>query len=410
MVNSINVFNLEEMKIAEIIQNNSNAIRQMLEDMKRHLQTKSSEVQTRSKKIIDTLSPIFFTDFPNYQKQVEELTLPFCQSHNQLIEHLAFVESMIQKLSQPKIELTDGEEPFLGRLFLESKLGSPESMRSELGKYLKKLKLMSDIIWLTLSRYGSITTMWNSECSWSVIRAHLCQTGQAREFYEKTPFNNLTWEVKSEKEEEYDTLAKELADSALEDCVEKRDFFMKCFSDFKFEKLMSDFEGCVSKFSDQFPNLIIDFVFSQENSDSSNQLLESLLTLESTFLDEKKKLQAFYNQFQEFLNEIKEKLAPIFHKQREYETSDFGDCHRAHSGYRYVELYQELKNLIVKLTAVLENKCQDTCKCNHLTQEDYHRMTRPDIYGVIVHTRVVMTPVETEEVDKLVRDFFARFH
>lgn len=410
MVNSINVFNLEEMNIAEIIQNKSNAIQQMLEDMKRRLQTKSSKVQTQSKKIIDILYPKFFTDFLNYQKQVEELTLPFRQSHNQLIEHLAFVESMIQKLSQPEFELTDGEEPFLGRLFLASKLGSPESMRSELGEYSKKLKSMSDIIWLTLSRYKSITTMWNSECSWSVIRAHLCQTGQAQKFYETTPFNNLTWEIKSEKDEEYNNLAKELADSALEYCVEKRNIFMKCFSDFKFEKLMSDFERCVSKFSDQFPNSIIDFVFSQENSDSSNQLLDSLLTLESMFLDEKKKVQAFYKQIQEFLNEIKEKLTPIFHKQREYETRDFGDCHRAHSGYQYVELYPEFKNLIMKLTAVLENKCQNTCRCNHLTQEDYRRMMRPDIYGVIVHTPVVMTPVETEKVDELVRDFFARFH
>lgn len=405
-------FYLEEMNIVEIIQNNPNpnAIRKMLEDMKLHLQTEISDVQTRSKKIIDTLSPIFFTDFPNYQKQVEKLTLPFRQSHNQLIEHLAFVESMIQKLSQPKIELTDGEELFLGRLFLTSKHGSPKSIRSELGEYSKKLKSMSYIIWLTLSRYKSITTMWNSECSWSVIRTYLCQTRQAQEFYETTSFNNLTWEIKSEKEEEYNNLAKELADLALKYCVEKLDFFMKCFSDFKFEKLMSDFEGCVSKFSDQFPNSIIDFFFSQENSDFSNQLLESLLTLESTFLDEKKKLQEFYKQFQEFLNEIKEKLTPIFHKQREYETRDFGDCHRAHSGYQYVELYPELKYLIMKLTAVLENKCQNTCRCNHLTPEDHRQMMRPDLYGVIVHTRVVMTPVETEEVDKLVRDFFARFH
>ena len=137
--------------------------------------------------------------------------------------------------------------------------------------------------------------------------------------------------------------------------------------------------------------------------------MESLLTLESTFIDEKKKLQAFSKQFYEFLNEIKANLTPIFQKQREYETCDFEDCHRAYSGYRYVELYPELKNLIMKLTAVLENKCQDTCKCKRLTREDYRQMTQPDLYPGIVHIRVVMTPVETAEVDKLVREFFARF-
>lgn len=400
------------MKITYFIQNNPNAIRQMLEDTKLRLQTESNEVEMKLKNISTSLVPMLLKDFQNYQEQVDKQILPFRQRHNQLIEHLALVESMIQKLSQPKLELTDGEEEqFLDRLFLASKLGSPESMRLELGEYLKKLKFMSDIIWLTLSRYKSITTMWNSECSLYVVRAYLCQTGKGQDFYETTPFNYLTWEIKREKEKEYDTLAKKLADLELKYCVEKRDFFMKCFSDFKFEELKSNFEGCVSKFSEQSPIPIIDFVFSRENLDSSNKLLESLLTLESTFLDEKKKLQAFYKQFKEFLNEIKEKLTPIFHKHHEYETRNFGDCHRAHSGYRYEEPEQDLKYLIMKLTAVLEPKCQNTCMCNHLTPEYYRRMnSHPHIYGKIVHTRVVMKPVETEEVDKLVGEFFARFH
>jgi hypothetical protein len=398
------------MIIAEIIQTYLTNIRQMLEDMKKCLENAKKDVEVETQKIVVIVSKAhIFDSFDKFTSILEEQAGPFLKKHNKLLHQLALVESMIQKLSQPSFELTDREETFLSRLFLASKLGSPEPIRLELGEYLKKLKLMSDIIYLTLSRYKGITTMWNSECSWYVVRAHLCQTRKGQEFYDTGAFNYLTWDIKPEKENDYDTLAKELAVSALEYCVENLDIFKQCFSDFNFEKLMSDFEGCVSNFSEQFPIPIIDFVFSQEKSESSNQLLESLLTLESTFLDEKKKLQTFYKQFQAFLKEISEKLTPILYQQREYETRDFRDCHRAHSGYRYVELYPELKNLIVKLTAVLENKCQDTCKCNHLTSEDYRQMKRPDLYPEIVHTKVVMTPVEKAKVDELVREFFARF-
>lgn len=392
------------MKITDFIQQNT--LKGMLEKMKTCLQNESNEVQKQLKKILDILVPMLLTDFPNYQKKVDEQTLQIRKRHKLLLERLALIESMIQKLSQPKFELTDGEEQFLGRLFLASKLGSPESMRSELGEYSKKLKWISDITYLTLSRYKGIMTMWNSEY---VVRAYLCQTGKGPDFYQMSSFRYLTWDLKPEKEKDYETLAKELADSALEYCVEKRDIFKQLFSDFNFEKLMSDFEGCVSEFSEQFQIQIIDYVFSQAESESSNRLLESLLTLETTFLDEKKKLQTFYKQFQAFLKEISEKLTPIFQKKREYETCNFGDCHRAHSGYRYVELYPELKNLIVKLTAVLENKCQDTCKCKRLTPEDYRQMTRPDLYPGIVHIRVVMTLAETAEVDELVRAFSRGF-
>ena len=409
MVNSINIFvylHLEEMITVEIIQNNLKQLKNMLEDMKLRLQTERNEIQTELKNILIILFPKLLTGFQSYQNEVEEQTLPFRQRHNQLLEQLTFVESMIQKLSQPKIELTDGEEQFLGRLFLASKLGSPESMSSELGEYLKKLKLRSDIIWLTLNRYKCIMTTWYSEY---VVRAYLCQTGKGQDYYETGSFNYLTWEIKPEKMKDYDALAKELTESAMKYCVENRDIFMKCFSGFKFKKLMSDFQGYVSTFSEQFPIPIIDFVFSQEESESSNQLLESLLTLESTFIDEKKKLQAFSKQFYEFLNEIKANLTPIFQKQREYETHDFGDCPLANSRYRYQELEQDLKYLMMKLTAVLENKCQNTCRCNHLTPEDHRQMTRPDLYPGIVHIRMVMTLAETAEVDELVRKFFESF-
>jgi hypothetical protein len=388
------------MKITDFIQHNQKNFLKMLEEMKLRLQNESNEVKKQLKKILETLVPMLLTDFPNYQKQVDEQTLPFRQRHKLLLERLDLVESMIQKLSQPELELTDNEGEFLSRLFLASKLGSPESMRLEINEYLKNLKLMSDIIYLTLSRYKGITTMWNSECSWYVVRAHLCQTGKGRDFYQMDFFGSLTWDVKREKDTDYDTLAKKLADSALEYCVFQRNIFKQCFSDFNFEKLMSDFEGCVSAFSEQFPIQIIDYVFSQEESESSNRLLESLLTLESTFLDEKKKFQTFYKQFQAFLKEISGKLTPILYQQREYETRNFGDCPRSNSSYRYEELCSDLKYLIMKMTDVLENKCQNTCECNHL---------KPDLYPGIVHTPVVMTPVETAEVDKLVREFFARF-
>jgi hypothetical protein len=394
------------MIIAEIIQTYLKKIRQMLEDMKKCLENAKKDVEVETQKIVVIVSKAhIFDSFDNFTSILEEQAGPFLKKHNKLLHQLALVESMIQKLSQPSFELTDREEMFLSRLFLASKLGSPESIKSEIHKCLENVKLMSDIIYLSLSRYGSVMTMWNSHL---FVRAHLCQTGKGQEFYDTGAFNYLTWDIKPEKEKDYETLAKKLADSALEYCVENLNIFKQCFFDFNFEKLMSDFEGCVSAFSEQFPIPIIDFIFSKEESDSFNRLLESLLTLESTFLDEKKKLQTFYKQFQAFLKEISGKLTPILYQQREYETRDFGDCHRSNSGYQYEELRSDLKYLIMTMTDVLENKCQRTCRCNHLTPEDYRQMKLPDLYPRIVHTIVVMTPVETAKVDELVREFFAR--
>ncbi len=398
------------MTIKRIIQTYLQQIKEMLKQMKLRLQDESNKVETQLKNVLNTLVQMLLTDFPNYQKQVDEQTLSFRQRHELLREWLALVESMIQKLSQHPFELTDREEMFLSRLFLASKLGSPNSIKSEVHKCLKDVKLMSDIVYLTLIRYSRVMTRMNSHL---FVRAHLYKIGKQEEFYvyPESYSSCLSWFIKPEKQNDYRVLAEELTDSALKYCVEKRNIFKQCFYDFNFEKLMSDFEGCVSAFSEQFPIPIIDFVFSQEESDFFNKLLESLLTFESTFIDEKKKLHAFSTQiYAPFLKEISEKLAPILSKQHYYETRDFGDCPRLNSGYQYKELCSDLKYLIMTMTDVLQNKCQQTCMCINITPNECHRMnSQPHIFGKIVHTIVVMKPDETVEVDKLVREFFAKF-
>ena len=54
---------------------------------------------------------------------------------------LAIVKLLISKISQPQIELTENEQWVLVRLFLESKLCSPELMISELEQSMKKLEI-----------------------------------------------------------------------------------------------------------------------------------------------------------------------------------------------------------------------------------------------------------------------------
>lgn len=172
-------------------------------------------------------------------------------------------------------------------------------------------------------------------------------------------------------------------------CAEKFNAFKQQFSGFKFNELLSNLQKCVSIFSEQFPISIINFVFSQEKSDVFKSLLESLLTFESTFLDEKKKFQPFSVQIHTFLSEINTKLERIFDSQLAYETRDFGDCPHARQGYKYEEPLSNLGSLIMKLIAVWKNDCHSTCKACRYSYEK-------------VHTPVVMTPAEIAEVDKLV--------
>ncbi len=340
-------------------------------DLQKHIKQGEAE----AKKFLERLFAQYFPNsIPEFARQVEEQMLPFSESQNRLIEQLTFVESMIQKLSQQQFKLTDEEEEFLSRLFLASKLGSPESMKVEFDEYLKKLKLMSEIVDLLLYRYIRIV----QSSSLYMVRIHLFETGCAETFYEKSTFSSITWDLKRDKDEEFSKIAKECTELEMRYCAEKFNAFKQQFSDFKFNELLSNLQKCVSIFSEQFPISIIDFVFSQEKSDVFKSLLESLLTLETTFLDEKKKFQQFSVQIQTFLNEINTKLERIFDSQRAYETHDFGDCHHTWKGYEFKEPLSNVNSLIMKLTAVWKNACK-------------------------AHTPVVMTPAEIAHVDDFVK-------
>ena len=311
------------------------------------------------------------------------------------IEQLDFVESMIQKLSQQKFELTSEEEEFLSRLFLASKLSSPESMKVEFDEHLKKLKLMSDIVDLLLFRYNRIMR----SSSHNMARNHLINIDCAETFYERSAFGgNITWDFKHDKDEEFSNIAKELTESEMRYCAERYYAFKQQFSGFKFNELLYNLREYVSIFSDQFPNSSIDFVFSQKKSDVFKTLLDSLLTFESTFLDEKKKFQEFSKQIQTFFNEIEKKLERIFDSQRAFETRDFGACHHAWQGYEFREPLSNVNSLIIKLIAVWKNDCHDTCKACHYSHADSLYL-----YDKKVHTQVVMTPAEIAQVDELVK-------
>jgi hypothetical protein len=320
--------------------------------------------------------------------------LPFSESQKRLIEQLTFVESMIQKLSQQQFKLTDREEEFLSRLFLASKLGSSESMKVEFDEYSKKLKLMSEIVDLLLYRYIRIV----QSSSLYMVRIHLVGDDLAETFYDKTDFGNITWDMKSGKDQEFSDLAKKLISDSMTYCAERYDAFKQQFSGFKFNELLSDFQtSVVSTFSKQFQISTIEFVFSQEKSDVFKSLLESLLTFESTFLDEKKKFKQFSKEIMTFLNEINTKLERIFDSRRAYDTRDFGACHHTWQGYKFIEPLSDVGSLLIKLTAVWKKACDDNCRaCHHSHSDSQH------LYGKIVHTPVVMTPAEIAEVDKLV--------
>jgi hypothetical protein len=321
-----------------------------------------------------------------------------------LLPRRAFVQSLIQKLSQPQLELSPDEQGFLIRLFLASKLSSPELMTSELEQCMKNLKMMFDTIALTLFRYYSI----HQCCPEAFVRSYLCSIGKEREFYDPTNSGSFcTFDVIRRKEQEYDEVRKELANSAKIFCVETYNMFNQRLSTFEFNKLMSEFQSGVSKFSERFGcgNQIYEIAFNRELFDSNfmNYLLVSLLTFESKFIEEKQKLQDFSNQFAASLKEILEKIELINHKQYEYKTTDFGYAdHQPTPRSSYTEPFEESRDLAALLNAVLENKCQQNCECNH--RLFVNGQWKPNL-DQIVHKPVVMTPAEIAQVGRFVASF-----
>ena len=321
-----------------------------------------------------------------------------------LLPRCASVQSLIQKLSQPQLELSPDEQGFLIRLFLASKLSSPELMTSELEQCMKNLKMMFDTIALTLFRYYRI----HQYCPEAFVRNHLCSVRKEREFYDPTNSGSFfTFDVIRRKEQEYDEVRKELFDLAKTFCVEKYNMFNQLLSTFEFNKLMSDFQSGVSKFSERFgcENRIYEIAFNRKlfDSDFMNYLLVSLLTFESKFIEEKQKLQDFSNQFAAALKEILEKIEPIINSHREYETTDFGYAdHQPTPRSSYTEPFEESRDLAALLNAVLENKCEIRCDCNH--RRFVNGQLKPDL-DQIVHKPVVMTPDEIAQVGRFVAHF-----
>ena len=336
---------------------------------------------------------------------IESATYPFRNNLNIiLLPRRDFVQSLIQKLSQPQLELSPDEQGFLIRLFLASKLSSPELMTSELEQCMKNLKMMFDTIALTLFRYYRI----HQYCPEAFVRSYLCSIGKEREFYDPTISGSFfTFDVIRGKEKEYDDVRKELFDLAKTFCVEKYNMFNQLLSTFEFNKLMSDFQSGVSKFSERFgcENRIYEIAFNRKlfDPDFMNYLLASLLTFESKFIEEKQKLQDFSNQFAASLKEILEKIELINHKQHEYETTDFGHAdHQPTPRSSYTEPFEESRDLAALLNAVLENKCQQNCDCNH--RRFVNGQWKPNL-DQIVHKPVVMTPAEIEQVGRFVASF-----
>ena len=383
---------------------------QMLQDAKKSLEDEINRLNDAAEESATKVAARFIQGILN--KNVKDICVPLrlaIYSYDNTINlicrpRLAIVELLISKLSQPQFEFSPDDQGFLIRLFLASKLSSPELMTSELEQCMKNLKLMFDTIALTLFRYYRI----HQYCPEAFVRSYLCSIEKEELFYERTISGSFfTFDVKSEKEKKYDDVRKELFDLAKTFCLETYTMFNQQLSTFGFDKLKTDFQSDVSKFSERVGcgNRIYDIAFNRDlfKSDFINDLLVSFLTFESKFIEEKQKLQDFSNQFAASLKEIIEKIKPIINSHREYETTDFGHAdHQPTPRSSYTEPFEELRDLAALLNAVLENKCQQNCDCKRNFYGTGRRQPPPD---EIVHKPVVMTPEEIEQVGRFVASF-----
>jgi hypothetical protein len=381
-------------------------LQQLLEQLNGDLEKEIVKVNEQASSLAaGWCKDILFRSLKSTLEAIESATYTLRNSLNiTLLPRRNFVQSLIQKLSQPQLELSPDEQGFLIRLFLASKLSSPELMTSELEQCMKNLKMMFDTIALTLFRYYRIHQYYPE----AFVRNHLCSVRKERDFYDPTISGSFfTFDVIQGKEKEYDDVRKELFDLAKTFCLEIYTRFNQQLSTFGFDKLKTDFQSDVSKFSERVGcgNRIYDIAFNRDlfKSDFINDLLVSFLTFESKFIEEKQKLQDFSNQFAAALKEILEKIELINHKQHEYETTDFGHAdHQPTTRSSYTEPFEESRDLAALLNAVLKKKCQQNCDCNH--RRFVNGQWKPNL-DQIVHKPVVMTPAEIAQVGRFVAHF-----
>ena len=381
---------------------------QMLQDAKKSLEDQIKRLNDAAEESATNVAARFIQGILTRKIKhiVEPLELAIYSYDNEINlrcrPRLAIVKLLISKISQPQIELTENEQWVLVRLFLESKLCSPELMISELEQSMKKLELMFKAITLTLYRYYSVHR-W---CPDAIIRREVFLMRREDEIYERTLSGSFfSSDVKSGKESDCEQIRKDAFDLAKRVCIEKYNMFRERSSTFKFDKLMTDFERIILIFSEIFGNqpYLYGRTFNHELIDSRimHELFLPLIKIESMFLDEKQNLDDFLSKSYELLNEISEMIIPIsncHHDNCVLEAAESGGSKEP----KYQELFDEMKGLAKLLTACLKKECQDSCDCKRNFYGTGRRQPPPD---EIVHKPVVMTPEEIEQVGRFVASF-----
>ena len=357
-------------------------------------------IKDQLKKILSDLIPLQMESIidsqikTKYDRQVLKKTSVFVQQITKLNEQIAFIESLIPKLARSPVVITDDEQIFLIRLFLASKLSVPDSMVSILDEYLKNIGLIWDIIQVSLYRYFSVHFSIKN----IVVRVYLFQQGLAHEFYEHTYSGNFNFSVKSGKKKEFTEYKKKRMDYAKEHCIQCRDIFHSMSSDIvdKFEQLKKDFLKCSAQFKLIFDcSSIDDFIFHPEQDyDSLNSLLASLLAFELKFLSVKEKFIGFDSKFHNFLKETNEVIEPILEKNYEYEMRDCGDSCYSMDKIPYRTPFDDIRALIDTLNAVLLKRCEAKCDCQtYISCQRYYPQQ-------IVHKLVILTPEMKQKICK----------
>jgi len=387
------------MCFTNFLQSKKKSFQELLDELLKKEKDQIRSIEEQIEKILVKLIPLQRESITNPEKksdyniQVSEKTSELVQQVTRLNEQIAFIESLIQKLALSPVEITGDEQTFLIRLFLASKLSVPDSMVSILDEYLKNIGLMSNTILLSLYRYIRVH-FWLQHF---VVRVFLFQARKEREFYKKTPFGFLSFDVKSEKEGECNKIMEELIHEAKKQSIQYRDTFQSMISALEFEQLKSGFLECSAQFAKLISDFssIDDFIFDGEKDlDSLNSLFASLLVFESKFISEKEKFIEFDRKFRTFLKETKDTLQSIFDMHSNSETSLFGESNDLWGSYNYKQPFADIRDLIETTKSVLFKKCYEDCDCQTRTSSYYYRPQQ------IVHKLIVLTPEMELKIDQ----------
>lgn len=377
---------------------------QMLQDAKKAFEDQISRLtKSANEEAARLVENILERDLKNLANNINLATHPYRDSINLIYRpRLVIVELLISKLSQPQIDLTENEQWVLVRLFLESKLCSPELMISELEQSMKKLELMFKAITLTLYRYYSVHRGYPD----AIIRMQVCLMGRDAEIYEPTLSGfGSSFDVNSGKKQECEQIRENAVESAKNFCVEKYNMFCERLTTFKFDELMTDFESIRLIFSQIFGGK--PYLYGQtfncefKNLRIVSELFLPLIKIESILLDEKQKLDDFLSESYALLDEISKMIIPISTYHHEYLVLEAAESFRSKEP-KYQELFDEMKGLAGLLTACLKKECQGSCDCKRIFYGTGRMQPRPD---EIIHKRVEITEDEMRDVGKHVERF-----